>query len=61
MSTKLNPIVKQIRAHATAHKSPRWNRVARFGDSRLQEIVGNRNSTKNALKAVRQYMRELEA
>lgn len=61
MSTKTNPILRAVRAHATAHKSPRWNRVARFGDDRLMSIVGNRASVINAMKAVRAYMRQLEA
>ena len=57
----MKSILKAVRQHASAHKSPRWSRVARFGDARLAQIVGNRQSAKNALKAVRQYMRELEA
>ena len=54
-------IIKAVREHAAAHKCPRWNRVARFGDARLEAVIGNRNSATNALKAVRAYMRQLEA
>lgn len=60
---KLSPVATAVRTHAKTHnvKGSYWNRVARFSDERLSNIVGNRADVKNALKAVRAYMRSLEA
>lgn len=60
---KLSPVAQAVRAHAKAHnvKGSYWARVVKFGDARLATIVGNRNDVTNALKAVRAYMRQLEA
>lgn len=57
---KTNPIVSAVRTHAVTHRtsSNYWNRVSRWSPARLESLVGNRNSVENALKAVRQYMRD---